>query len=258
MSRRRWRGYASFEMPNGQTEAIMTVCPGNPDQEGKRFKAIMEAAGAKLDRLYIIEAAELGFHNLKRLIPKNDARSFAKFRGQQWLANHQDHIDEFMQGRCEVIPMADIVNGTDHDDRIELIREMYHQGGNQVTEWFDYSVDLDVESRSRRKAENGVIIEPWAIKENSLDYLCEEYSMRSLMHEKFGLNEIYLGLAVQEHDFFQRLNTHPEIDLTVPQVRPITLTEVKMEHVEKIGCAVPADPNQRIPTYATSLRLTGK
>jgi hypothetical protein len=54
MSRRNWRGFAEFEMPNGQREAIMTVCPGNPDQEGRRFRAIMEAAGAKLDRLYIM------------------------------------------------------------------------------------------------------------------------------------------------------------------------------------------------------------
>ena len=255
MSRRRWRGFAEFEMPNGQTEAIMTVCPGNPDQEGKRFRAIMEAAGAKLDRLYIIEAAELGFHNLKRLIPQNDARSFAKFRGQQWQTNHQEYIDEFMGDRCEVIPMADVVNGTDHEDRIQLIRDMYHQGDNHVTRWFDYSADLDVESRSRRKAENGVIIEPWAIKENSLDYLCEEYSMRSLMHKQFGLDEIYLGLAVQEHDFFEKLNPSSSIDLTIPQVRPITLTEVKMEHVEKLGRAVPANPQQRIPTYARGLRI---
>lgn len=256
MARRRWRGFAEFEMPHGQTEAIMTVCPGNPDQEGKRFKAIMEAAGAKLDKLYIIEAAELGFHNLKRLIPQNDARSFAKFRGQQWQANHQEYIHEYMGNRCEVIPMADIVTNTDHEERIQLIRDMYYQGENPVTEWFDYSADLDVESRSRRKAENGVIIEPWAIKQNSLDYLCEEYSMRSLMRKQFGLDEIYLGLAVQEHDFFQKLNPNTDIDLTIPQVRPITLTEVKMEHVEKIGRSVPANPQQRIPSYARGLRLT--
>ena len=73
--------------------------------------------------------------------------------------------------------------------------------------------------------------------------------MRSLMREKFGLDEIYLGLAVQEHDFFQRLNSHPDIDLTIPQVRPITLTEVKMQHVEKLGISVPANPNQPIPKY---------
>ena len=80
--------------------------------------------------------------------------------------------------------------------------------------------------------------------------------MRSLMREKFGLDEIYLGLAVQEHDFFQRLNSHPDIDLTIPQVRPITLTEVKMQHVEKLGISVPANPNQPIPKYVTGLRLT--
>ena len=257
MSRRKWRGFAEFELSNDQTEAIMTVCPGNPDQEGQRFKAIMEAAGAKLDRLYIIEAAELGFHNLKRLIPQSDARSFARFRGQQWQANHQEYINEYMQGRCEVIPMAEIVSSTDHEERIRLIRDMYHQGNNPITKWFDYSANLDVESRSKRKAENGVIIEPWAIKENSLDYLCEEYSMRSLMHQKFGLDEIYLGLAVQEHDFFERLNTNKQIDLTIPQVRPIILTEVKMEHVEELGRAVPANPQQRIPAYAGKLRLVG-
>ena len=111
--------------------------------------------------------------------------------------------------------------------------------------------------QQRRKAENGVIIEPWAIKENSLDYLCEEYSMRSLMHKQFDLDEIYLGLAVQEHDFFEKLNPNSSIDLTIPQVRPITLTEVKMEHVEKLGRAVPANPQQRIPTYARGLRLLG-
>lgn len=41
-----------------------------------------------------------------------------------------------------------------------------------------------------------MIIEPWAIKESALDYLCDEYAMRSLMWQKFGLEEIYLGLAV--------------------------------------------------------------
>src|SRR5690606_38943653 len=133
------------------------------------------------------------------------------FRGTQWQLNHQEHIDEFMAGRCEVIPMAEIVKGSNHEERIQLIRDMYRQGDNAVSKWFDYSTDLDIETRSTRKAENGVIIEPWAIKENSLDYLCEEYSMRSIMNEHFGLDEIYLGLAVQEHDFFQKLNKHPEI-----------------------------------------------
>ena len=76
------------------------------------------------------------------------------------------------------------------------------------------------------------------------------------MRERFGLDEIYLGLAVQEHDFFQKLNKNPNIDWTIPQVRPITLTEVRMQHVEKLGRAVPANPEQCIPRYATGLRLT--
>ena len=254
MSHRKWRGYATFEMPKEQTKALMTVCPGNPDQEGFRFRSIMEAAGAKLDYLYIIEAAELGYHNLKRLVCNHDAQSFAKFRGQCWQKTHQPIIDEYMGGRCEVIPMADIVADQTYKERIALIREIYDRGNNPVTKWFDYSADLDIQTRANRKEKEGVLIEPWAIKENSIDYLCDEYAMLSIMWEQFSLQEIYRGLAVSEHDFFQRENTkRPEIDLTIPKVCPITLETVTMVHNERLGCAFPSNDTQVIPEYAKGL-----
>ena len=105
-----------------------------------------------------------------------------------------------------------------------------------------------------RKAKDGVLIEPWAIKESALEYLCDEYAMRSLMRERFGFDEIYLGLAVTQADLFQRENPKPEIDLTLPTVRPITLHDVKMVHVEEIGAAVPAN-DERVPDYARDLGM---
>jgi hypothetical protein len=252
MGRRNWRGYAEFDMPDGKREALMTVCPGNPDQEGRRFRAIMEAAGAKLDRLYIIEAGDLGYHNLKRLVPKSEAHAFARYRGERWVETHRPAMDEYMGGRYEIVPMRDVVTDPSYEERIALIRGIYDRGGNPVTEWFDYSLNLDIESRANRKAKDGVIIEPWAVKESALDYLCDEYAMRSLMWQQFGLEEIYLGLAVTQHDLFQKENSKPEIDLTIPKVRPITLQEVKMVHVEKLGTAVPAN-DQAVPDYAHDL-----
>lgn len=250
MSRRKWRGFATFDMPLGSKEALMTVCPGNPEQEGSRFESIMQAAGAKLDKLYIIQASELGYHNLKRLVPKGDARSFAIYRGIKWQEDHQDFINQYMGKRCEVIPMSDIVSETDHDMRTNLIREIYDRGDNPVTEWFDYSADLDISTRVSRKSKDGITIEPWAIKENSLDYLCEEYSMRSIMWHKFSLEEIYLGLAVTDSNLFQDQNLSPEIDLTIPKVRAITLQNVEMIHDRKLGRAFPSNDSISIPEYA--------
>lgn len=257
MSRRKWRGFAEFDMPDGSKEALMTVCPGNPDQEGRRFRAIMEAAGAKLDKLTIINACDLGYHNLKRFVPKNEAKAFARLRGENWLSEHRPAIDEYMGKRCEVIPMHEIVTDPTYVERISLIRKIYDRGNNPVTDWFDYSSDLDIATRAARKEKDGVIIQPWAIKDSSLAYLCDEYAMRSLMWSKFGLEEIYLGLAVTQHDFFQRENTHPEIDLTIPKVKPITLHEVKMTHVKRIGDAVPANDVQ-VPDYARDLGMALK
>jgi hypothetical protein len=249
--KRNWRGYATFEMPDGGKVAVMTVCPGNPDQEGQRFRAIMQAAGALLDKLYIIEAADLGFHNLKRFVPKNDARAFARLRGERWLEAHREYINESMDGCCTVVPMRDIVCEPTFDTRVEMIREIYDRGNNPVTEWFDYSANLDVEARAERKKKEGVIIEPWAIKENSLGYLCDEYAMRSLMWEKFGLPEIYLGLAVKEAAFFQKQNLgNYEIDLTIPQVVPIMLQEVVMIHNERLGRSFPSNDTGSLPPYA--------
>ncbi|MBU2527601.1 MAG: hypothetical protein KKC03_13470 [Bacteroidetes bacterium] len=239
-------------MPSGAREAIMTVCPGNPEQEGRRFRAIMEAAGAKLDRLTIIEAGDLGFHNLKRLVPKNEAAAFARYRGERWVEAHKPAIDEYMAGRCQIVPMREIVDEPTYKDRIELIRQIYDRGDNPVSHWFDYSLGLDIESRAERRAKDGVLIEPWAIRENALDYLCDEYAMRSLMRQRFGLDEIYLGLAIADPDLFQRENPRPEIDLRLPPVRPITLHEVQMVHVEKLGRSVPAN-DQRVPDYAKDM-----
>ncbi len=257
MSRRKWRGFAAFDMPAGKREALMTVCPGNPDQEGRRFRAIMEAAGAQLDRLYIVNASDLGYHNLKRFVPKNEAHAFARLRGENWLTDHQPAIDEYMKGRCEVIPMRSIVADPSYEERIALIRDIYDRGDNAVTDWFDYSADLDVQTRAQRKEKDGVTIEPWAIKDSALAYLCDEYAMRSLMHKQFELDEIYLGLAVTQHDFFQRENAHPDIDLRIPKVHPITLHEVDMVHVKKLGAAVPAN-DQKIPAYARHLGMSIK
>jgi hypothetical protein len=251
LHKRKWRGYAEFNMPEGQRTAVMTVCPGNPEQEGQRFRAIMQAAGALLDHLYIIEAGDLGYHNLKRLVAKNYAQAFARFRGQRWQEAHKPYIDEFMEGRCTLIPMADIVADPTYKDRIGIIHDIYNRGGNPVAKWFDHSADLDIESRARRKEKEGVIIEPWAIKANSLDYLCDEYAMRSLMWQKFGLEEIYLGLAVTEPDFFQRENTgRPDIDLTIPKVCPIALKEVVMVHNERLGRSFPSNDTGPLPSYA--------
>ena len=44
MGRRNWRGYAEFEMPTGDREAIMTVCPGNPEQ-AKLFTSNVSGIG---------------------------------------------------------------------------------------------------------------------------------------------------------------------------------------------------------------------
>ena len=258
MSRRKWRGFAEFNMPgDGRKEALMTVCPGNPDQEGRRFRAIMEAAGATLDRLYIVNASDLGFHNLKRFVPKNEAHAFARLRGENWFAEHAPAIDEYMKGRCEVIPMREIVADSSYEERIALIRGIYDRGQNPVTEWFDYSANLDIETRAARKERDGVTIQPWAIKDSSLAYLCDEYAMRSLMWKKFALEEIYLGLAVTQHDLFQRENSHPEIDLTIPKVQPITLNEVKMVHVRRTGSAIPAN-DVKVPNYARHLGMSLK
>lgn len=254
MSRRNWRGFADFEMPSGVRHAIMTVCPGNPEQEGRRFRAIMEAAGAKLDHLTIIEAGDLGYHNLKRLVPKSEAKAFARLRGERWVEAHHSAIGEYMAGRCEIVPMREIVAEPTYEKRIGLIRGIYDRGDNAVTHWFDYSLGLDIESRAARRAKDGVLIEPWAIRESALDYLCDEYAMRSLMRERFGLDEIYLGLAVTDADLFQRLNPEPAIDLRLPQVRPITLSEVRMIHVEKLGQAVPAE-QQNVPKHARDLGM---
>lgn len=252
--KRKWRGYATFDMRAGQTEAIMTVCPGNPDQEGRRFRAIMEAAGAKLERLTIIEAGDLGYHNLKRLVPKNEAKAFARYRGERWVEAHTAAIEEYMPGRCEVIPMRDIVNAPSYQRRIDLIRTIYQRGGNSVMDWFNNSIEGDLRRRGDRKQKDGVIIEPWAITESALDYLCDEYAMRSLMWKRFGLPEIYLGRAVYECDLFQKENPEPEIDLTIPDVRKITLHEVQVHHVKKLGRSVAAN-DEDLPEYARDLGI---
>lgn len=254
MARRNWRGYATFEMQAGSREAIMTVCPGNPQQEGRRFRAIMEAAGAKLDRLTIIEAGDLGYHNLKRLVPKSEALAFARHRGERWIEAHKPAIDEYMNGRCDIVPMREVVADPTYEERIALIRGIYERGGNTVTQWFDYSIGLDIESRANRRAGDGVFIEPWAVRDSALDYLCDEYAMRSLMRQRYGLDEIYLGLAVTDPVLFQQENPKPSIDLTLPPVRPITLHEVAMVHVEKLGRVVPAN-DQQVPAYARDLGM---
>jgi hypothetical protein len=74
------------------------------------------------------------------------------------------------------------------------------------------------------------------------------------MWQKFGLEEIYLGRSVKQHDLFQRENPKPEIDLTIPKVQPINLHEVKMVHIKKLGKAVPAN-NQNVPPYAHDLGM---
>jgi hypothetical protein len=255
--KRNWRGYAEFELPEGQREVLMTVCPGNPEQEGRRFRAIMEAAGNKLDRLYIIEAGDLGYHNLKRLVPKSEAQAFARHRGERWVEAHLPAIEEYMKGRCEIIPMRDVVADETYQERIALIKAMYEQGNNPVADWFNQSIDVNVANLGERKAKDGVIIEPWAIKESALDYLCDEYAMRSLMWQKFGLEEIYLGRSITDSELFQRENTNPYIDLTIPKVRPIDLKKMDMVQVRKLGAAVPAN-NQQIPSHTKNFGMSLK
>lgn len=78
--------------------------------------------------------------------------------------------------------------------------------------------------------------------------------MRSLMWKQFGLEEIYLGRAVNEHDFFQRENTEkPDIDLTIPKVRPITIQSVQMIHDKRKGRSLPIEGLESITNYAKNI-----
>lgn len=227
MSRRKWQGIAHFDVPEGMKHCIMTVCPGEPRQEGRGFLALMKAAAAKLDTLIIIDAGDLGFHNFKRLIPQDLALETSRVRSRKWRELNQPHIDATMGSRCQVIPMSELSKDLTYGDRSNLIRAIYDQGNNEVTEWFDYSTNLDIKNRSARFAERGINIEPWAQHENSLDYLCDEYSLRSLMWQKWGLHEIYLGLAVRAPDFFQKYNkSRPDLDLTIPVNHEITVIDL--------------------------------
>ncbi len=252
MSKRpKWRGYAEFVMPDGIRRAMMTVCPGNPKQEGQRFRVTLEAAAAKLDHLYIIEAGELGFHNLKRLVPKNEARAFAIYRGQNWQAAHRPYIEEFMPGRCEILTYNDIIQSTNHSERVAIIRDIYERGHNAVSDWFNDSINADLDRRTERKAKDGVFIESWAMRESALDYLCDEYAMRSIMWERFGLPEIYIDRAVYEPGLFQAQNSiRLDIDLTIPPVCPIKLVEVDMVHDRHFGKAKPVN-DVHLPDHAT-------
>ncbi len=227
MSRRKWQGVAYFEVPEGMKHCIMTVCPGEPRQEGRGFLGLMKAAAEKLDTLIIIDAGDLGFHNFKRLIPQDLALETSRARSRKWRELNQPHIDATMGDRCQVIPMAELSKDSSYDDRSKLIRAIYDQGNNDVSQWFDYSINLDIKHRSARFAERGITIEPWAQRENSLDYLCDEYSLRSIMWEKWGLHEIYLGLAVRAPDFFQKHNMlRPDLDLTIPENHEITVIDL--------------------------------
>ncbi len=255
MANSKWRGYAEFDTA-GDTEAIMTVCPGNPDQEGSRFNAIMEAASQKLRHLYIIQAGDLGFHNLKRLVPQNEARTFANVRGQKWYTTHQPMIDRHMAGRCEVIPMANIISDPSYKDRVELIRKIYARGNNSVSSWFNDSANYNNPTKSKRWSEKGVLIEEWALKQDSLDYLCDEYAMRSLMWKRFGLREIYLGRAISDPELFQRENTErADINLTIPAVCSIALQQVEMVHNKRHGRSFPTEP---VPSYAANVHDAGQ
>lgn len=259
MAGKKWRGFAELALSEDQDEVIMTVCPGNPDQEGSRFNAIMEAASQRISRLFIVQAGDLGFHNLKRLNPKSEAALFARVRGERWQEIHQPIINKHMGERCEVIPMADIVSDASFSTRVSLIKEIYQRGHNQVTEWFNNSANYTNPARTRRLQEKGVIVEEWALRADSLDYLCDEYAMRSLMWKRFGLEEIYLGRAISEHDFFQRENTErKDIDLTIPKVRPITIQSVQMVHNKKIGRSVPLTGSDSIPNYARNILDAGQ
>jgi len=259
MAGKKWRGFADFQTPENQNEAIMTVCPGNPDQEGSRFNAIMEAAGRQLTRLFIIQAGDLGFHNLKRFNPKSEAAMFARIRGERWQEIHQPTINKHMSGRCEVIPMANIISDTSFPERVALIKDIYERGNNSVTDWFNDSANYNNPARMKRMQEKGGSVEEWALRSDSLDYLCDEYAMCSLMWKRFSLEEIYLGRAVNQHDFFQRENTErPEIDLTIPKVLPITIHSVQMKHDKRIGRAVPVSESPPIPDYARNIIEAGQ
>lgn len=222
MSHKKWKGQATIDLPENVDQCVMTVCPGSPDQRGQKFKATMQAAAQRLDRLVIILASDLDEHNLKRMIPANEALDFARLRGKNWMALHAEMVIKEMGNRVKIVPMAELTTG-DFKERETLLHTLYQDGG-PVTEWFDYSADLNADDLIERKLSKGVHIERWALKQNTIDYLCAEYAMKSKSWERFGLPEIYPGMVVHDPDFFQKQNTsRPDLDLTIPTVYSIQL-----------------------------------
>ena len=146
MARRPWRGTADLNLPDDMRQAVMTICPGQEQQQGARFRVIMEEAAEKLERLVVVNAAGLSYHNFKRLIPGDirheGALALARIRSTNWLALNKPHIDDTMGSRCEIVEMEDLTKDETFKDRSALIRTIYESGPNAVSEWFDYSTDI--------------------------------------------------------------------------------------------------------------------
>jgi hypothetical protein len=72
-------------------------------------------------RLKTLNGLVDGYHNLKRLVPKSEAYAFARNRGDRWVEAHLPAIQEYMKGRCEIIPMRDVVADETYQERIPSI-----------------------------------------------------------------------------------------------------------------------------------------
>lgn len=240
MARRKWRGTASFIVPAGVREGLMTICPGQEAQQGTRFRAIMDFAAAHLDRLTIINAAGLSVHNFRRLLPGDirdeGARRLAELRSENWMAMNERHVAETFGARAEIVPMEDITSDPSFRDRSELIQAMHKAGSGPVFDYFEDSLRDDLATRGPRLKRQGVWLSDKVIRAQSLPYLADEYAMRSLMWQRYGRPEFYLGRAVLDPELFQRQNAaRPDLDLTIPPLHPIELHEVRPVHDRRLG-----------------------
>lgn len=240
MPRRKWRGTADFNVPAGVTEGLMTICPGQQQQQGSRFRAIMETAAAKLDRLYIVDASALSAHNFKRLLPRDiameGAKRLADLRSENWRAMNLPAIEDTMGARAALIPMAEFAGDASFDDRVAVIREICTRPGNAASDYFAEGVRIDLAARGPRLRGAGLWLADEVIRESDLDYLASEYAMRSLMWRRWKLPEFYLGRAAGDPEMFQRENdVRPDLDLRFPPLHPITLQEVTPVHDRRLG-----------------------
>ena len=195
------------------TKVILPICVRSPNVQGRNFTAMLDSMMRRINHVEIVLCDYLDRYNL------DHDGDLAMQQSKEWQDKYLKEVFARFK-TVNVTDWLDIMKEPSFQDRFKTICDLYDTNLS-VKEAIDINVDIYVQDKIKRIVmEQGWDYDPYALEQNSRNYLLEEYAGTAIYkHLVPTQTQIYWGVYIEDTHVFNR---HADtIDLIMPRTLPV-------------------------------------